>query len=252
MATDAVQRQPLTRTRHAPIHRTRERIFFAIMTILMVATILLGFRASYFPLGERPAALANPAIIAHATVFTLFLLLFAVQTTLVAAHRVRWHMKLGLWLYGIAALMFPLGLLAAIDELRRDVAINRYPIPGHRWPHLFHHLRHGHLLFRAPDGVVLPPAPPSRRAQAPRPLRRPRHDERRHRPLALASLGYQRELVLVGLHRPSPSTCRLRPHQPAPHPLGNRLLRALHLDSVPVPVLNRPHPQPGTPSPTYR
>ena len=39
-------------------------------------------------------------------------------------------MKLGLWLYGIAALMFPLGLLAAIDELRRDVAINRYPIPG--------------------------------------------------------------------------------------------------------------------------
>jgi hypothetical protein len=130
MATDAVQRQPLPRIRHAPNHRTRERIFFAIMTFLMVGTILLGFRASYFPLGERPAALANPAIIAHAAVFTVFLLLFAVQTTLIAAHRVRWHMKLGLWLYGIAALMFPLGLLAAIDELRRDVAINRYPIAG--------------------------------------------------------------------------------------------------------------------------
>lgn len=130
MATDAVHHQPLPRTRHHPNHRTRERIFFAIMTFLMVGTILLGFRASYFPLGERPAALANTAIILHATVFTLFLLLFAVQTTLVAAHRVRWHMKLGLWLYGIAALMFPLGLLAAIDELRRDVAINRYPLPG--------------------------------------------------------------------------------------------------------------------------
>jgi len=130
MATDAVHHQPLPRTRHAPAHnRTRERIFFAIMTILMVATILLGFRASYFPLGERPAALANTAIILHAAVFTLFLLLFAVQTTLIAAHRIRWHMKLGLWLYGIAALMFPLGLLAAIDELRRDVAINRYPLP---------------------------------------------------------------------------------------------------------------------------
>jgi hypothetical protein len=130
MATDAVHHQLLPRTRHIPINRTRERIFFAIMTVLMVATILLGFRASYFPLGERPVALANTAIILHAAVFTLFLLLFAVQTALIAAHRVRWHMKLGLWLYGIAALMVPLGLLAAIDELRRDVAINRYPVPG--------------------------------------------------------------------------------------------------------------------------
>ncbi len=130
MATDAVHHQPLPRTRHIPINRTRERIFFAIMTILMVGTILLGFRASYFPLGERPAALANTAIILHAAVFSLFLLLFAVQTTLIAAHRVRWHMKLGLWLYGLAALMVPLGVLAAIDELRRDVAINRYPFPG--------------------------------------------------------------------------------------------------------------------------
>jgi len=129
MATDAVQRL-LPSTRHVPTNRTRERIFFAIMAALMVTTILLGFRASYFPLGPRPAALANPAIILHAIVFTLFLVLFAVQTTLVAAHRVRWHMQLGLWLYGIAALMIPLGILAAIDELRRDVAANKYPVPG--------------------------------------------------------------------------------------------------------------------------
>jgi hypothetical protein len=130
MATDAVQRQPLPRTRHAPTHRTRERIFFAIMAFLVVATILLGFRASYFPLGERPEALASPAIILHAAVFTLFLVLFAVQTTLIAAHRIRWHMQLGLWLYGLAALMVPLGVVAAINELRRDLAAGTSPIPA--------------------------------------------------------------------------------------------------------------------------
>jgi high-affinity K+ transport system ATPase subunit B len=118
MATDAVQRQPLPRTRHVSTNRTRERIFFAIMALLVVTTILLGFRASYVPLGERPAALGNLAIILHAAVFTLFLLRFAVQTTLIAAHRVRWHMQLGLWLYGLAALMVPFGAVAAIDELR--------------------------------------------------------------------------------------------------------------------------------------
>jgi hypothetical protein len=130
MATDALQRQPIPSTRHAPVSRTRERFFFAIMALLIVATILLGFRASYFPLGDRPEALASPSIIVHATVFSLFLLLFIVQTTLIAAHRVRWHMQLGLWLYGLAALMVPLGLLAAIDELGRDLAANKYPVPG--------------------------------------------------------------------------------------------------------------------------
>jgi hypothetical protein len=130
MATDAVQRQPLPRTRPAPINRPRERIFFAIMVLLMVATILLGFRASYFPLGERPTALASTVIIVHGTVFSLFLLLFGVQTTLIAAHRTRWHMHLGLWLYGLAALMVPLGVLAAIDELRRDLAAGSSPEPA--------------------------------------------------------------------------------------------------------------------------
>ena len=189
------------------------------MTILMVGTILLGFRASYFPLGERPAALANPAIILHAVVFTLFLLLFAVQTTLVAAHRVRWHMQIGLWLYGIAALMVPLGVSLQSTNSAATSPSTDIPSPAST-PHLLHDLRHGYLLFRRPHGLVLPRAPQSCRPQAPRPLRRPRHDERRHRPLALAGLGHQRELVPGGSSPPCSSSRRLRPHQPAPHPPG--------------------------------
>jgi hypothetical protein len=113
-----------------PVNRTRERIFFSGMALLMIATILLGFRQTYFPLGERPAALASPIIIVHGAVFSLWLLMFFVQTSLIAAHRTRWHMKLGLGLYCLAALMIPLGIIAAADELRRDLAAGVSPMPS--------------------------------------------------------------------------------------------------------------------------
>lgn len=119
MTTSVVSRRNVR-----PVNRTRERVFFGGMALLMIATILLGFRATYFPLGARPAALSSWVIVLHGTVFSLYLLLFLVQTALISARRVQWHMKLGLWMYGLAALMIPLGVLAAADELRRDVAGN--------------------------------------------------------------------------------------------------------------------------------
>jgi hypothetical protein len=92
------------------------------MTLVMVATILLGFRATYFPLGPKPAALASPIIVAHGALFSAFLVLFFVQVALVSAKKVRWHMKLGLWLYGLAAVMIPIGMLAAANEIKRHLA----------------------------------------------------------------------------------------------------------------------------------
>jgi hypothetical protein len=40
-----------------PNKRARERVFFGGMTLLMIGTILLGFRATYFPLGPKPEAI---------------------------------------------------------------------------------------------------------------------------------------------------------------------------------------------------
>lgn len=112
---------------HRPINRTRERAFFGSMTLIMIATVLLGFRASYFPLGERPGALASGLIVAHGVVFSLYLALFLVQVSLVSVRKVSLHKSLGMWVYGLAALMIPLGVIAAADELRRDVAANAHP-----------------------------------------------------------------------------------------------------------------------------
>jgi uncharacterized membrane protein YozB (DUF420 family) len=126
MTTEVLRRSPV----RPPLNRTRERIFFGLMSVLMIGTILLGFRQSYFPLGPRPDALASPVIIVHGTIFSLYLLLFGVQTTLISARRVQWHMKLGLAVYTLAAIMVPLGILAAADELRRDLITGVTPFPG--------------------------------------------------------------------------------------------------------------------------
>ena len=116
-ATTAIPRPAIR-----PINRTRERIFFGGMALLMIATILLGFRATYFPLGERPVALSSWVIILHGSVFSLWLALFFIQTVFISIRKVKWHMSLGLSIYGLAVLVFPLGLFAAADELKRKVA----------------------------------------------------------------------------------------------------------------------------------
>jgi Na+-dependent bicarbonate transporter superfamily len=104
-----------------PANRGRERVFFGGMTLLMIGTVLLGFRQTYFPLGAKPDALASRVIQVHGTLFSLFLALFFVQVGLVAARRVRWHKSLGLWIYGLACVMIPVGVAAAADEIKRDL-----------------------------------------------------------------------------------------------------------------------------------
>jgi hypothetical protein len=111
---------PVRRIR--PVHRGGERAFYGGMTLLMIGTILLGFRATYFPLGAKPAALSSFPVALHGIVYSLYLALFLVQVSLIAARRVRWHMSIGLAIYCLAALMIPLGVLAAADEIKRDLA----------------------------------------------------------------------------------------------------------------------------------
>lgn len=92
------------------------------MSLLILATILLGFRSAYFHVGTRPPELAETLIIVHGIVFSLWVLTFFAQTTLVTTRNLRWHIGIGLWAYGIAVIMIPLGLAAALDQLQRDLA----------------------------------------------------------------------------------------------------------------------------------
>jgi hypothetical protein len=109
-----------------PVNRQRERIYFGGLSLLMLATVLLGFGQSYFLAGMVRAPLPSRMIHVHSVVFTLWILLFVVQAMLVPAGRLKWHKQLGLWSYGLAAVMLPVGLLAATDSLRRGFRIGSF------------------------------------------------------------------------------------------------------------------------------
>src|SRR6266446_703230 len=97
-----------------------DRYFFPGLALLMLATVFWGFARSYFLAGVFKAPLPNWLIHLHGAAFTSWILLLIAQTTLVSAHRVDVHRKLGLAGFGLACLMVVLGISASTDSLRRS------------------------------------------------------------------------------------------------------------------------------------
>jgi hypothetical protein len=106
MATGVIRRQG---------NRCFDSIFFPGMAVLMLASVFVGFGPTYYWAGMFKAPLPNLLIHIHGAVFSCWILLLIVQTSLVAAGRVDVHRRLGLLGFGLAWLMVVLGLLAATD-----------------------------------------------------------------------------------------------------------------------------------------
>lgn len=107
-------------TRRARVHS--DRYFFPSVCLLILVIVWLGFAKTYYAAGLIHAPLPAPIIHVHAVVFTLWLLTLVGQTALVSARRVKLHMTLGLWGFGVAVIMPVVGVLAAINALRRDMS----------------------------------------------------------------------------------------------------------------------------------
>ncbi len=67
------------------------------MTFLLWATVVFGFAKTYFLAGMVSAPLPDTLIHVHGAVFTLWMVLLAVQVGLVSARKVKWHKHWG-WL----------------------------------------------------------------------------------------------------------------------------------------------------------
>jgi hypothetical protein len=124
MATDAIfalasSRQPTYR----PVNRTVDRVFYSGMAILLCICVYIGFSPSYFRAGMMRAPLPSPILHIHGAVFTLWMLLFAVQAAFISARRVKWHRSLGTVAFCLPPIMIVLGVIAAIDALHRGVKI---------------------------------------------------------------------------------------------------------------------------------
>ena len=98
--------------------RRQDRLFFGGMALLILATVLLGFGHSYYFAGR---VAADRLIHIHAAVFSMWLVLYVVQTMLIPAGKLHWHRMLGYVSYGWAALMMVMGVLAATDLMRRGL-----------------------------------------------------------------------------------------------------------------------------------
>lgn len=97
--------------------RRYDKVFFTSVIVTMVGSVFFGFAHSYFLAGVYNAPPLTPILRIHGGVFSLWMLVLLVQTTLVSAGRVDLHKKLGMAGFVLACLMVVLGVLATADSL---------------------------------------------------------------------------------------------------------------------------------------
>jgi hypothetical protein len=112
-----------------PVRSRTDDIFFTIMSVVMLATVLFGFARTYFLAGMIRAPLPSILVHIHGAVFSSWILLFLIQTTLISVGNVRLHRKLG-WVGAfLAAAMLVLGVLATCAAVRRGVTGAGFTLP---------------------------------------------------------------------------------------------------------------------------
>jgi hypothetical protein len=112
-----------------------DRWFYIVMAICAIVTIFLGFAPSLINTAARKAPPSSLAI-AHGLVSAAWLLIFLVQTTLVATRRIPVHSQLGTAAVFLAPVIIVLGYMTAITMARRgfdlsgDLHIEADPLLG--------------------------------------------------------------------------------------------------------------------------
>jgi hypothetical protein len=106
--------------------RRRERWFYISMAIAAVITVFAGFAPTYYLRRYFNTAPLMPLLHVHGIVFTSWLALFLVQTTLIAAHRTDIHRRLGILGGVIAALMIVIGATTAVIRASQGAT----PVPS--------------------------------------------------------------------------------------------------------------------------
>lgn len=102
---------------------TSDRWFFSATALTQVVLIVWGFSPTYFLRAGSDLPPLLPLLHVHGALFTAWLVLLLTQTTLVAARRTPVHRRLGIAGMVLAAAMFVVGYLAAIDAAQRGSAL---------------------------------------------------------------------------------------------------------------------------------
>ena len=111
-----------TATARPRLYLHYDNLFFSGMAAVALITVLVGFARTYFLAGLLRAPLPNLLVHIHGAAFTLWIILFITQISLVTARRVNLHRRLGLLGFVLAVVMILLGTVTASDRLARHVA----------------------------------------------------------------------------------------------------------------------------------
>ena len=105
----------------------RDRMFYGGMALAAVLVVFAGFARQYY-LRSFTGASALPGVVElHAALFSLWMLLFVVQVSLVTTRRTDLHRGLGLLGIGFAAALLVAGYLTAVTGVRTGWAGPRVP-----------------------------------------------------------------------------------------------------------------------------
>jgi hypothetical protein len=104
------------------IGKREERLFFSSYAIALTIVIFAGFAPSFYLRGivapyHRLAPL-RPEVIFHGMLAGAFILLYPLQTWLIATGRRAWHIRVGNWGFVLGLLMLPLGYFVAASFYR--------------------------------------------------------------------------------------------------------------------------------------
>ena len=109
-------------TAHPRLHTGYDNLFFSGMAAVALIAVLVGFARTYFLAGWFRAPLPNLLVHIHGAAFTLWIILFITQVSLVTGRRVDLHRRLGLLVFVLAIVVIVLGTVTASDSLARHVA----------------------------------------------------------------------------------------------------------------------------------
>jgi hypothetical protein len=102
----------------------RDRRFYLAMALAVGMTTFVGFGPTFYLGPIYDARPLPPLIVLHGVVFTAWIVLLLVQSSLVTLGRLHWHRRLGVAGAALASLMLVVGALAAIASARRGFAPN--------------------------------------------------------------------------------------------------------------------------------
>jgi Na+/H+-dicarboxylate symporter len=108
-----------------------ERRFYTGMAVAILAAVLLGFSRSFFlrPLFPDWPSPSETIFYVHGAVFSCWILLLVVQTSLVAGGRTPVHRTVGPFGAALAGVMVVLGIFAALVAARRPTGFVDVPVP---------------------------------------------------------------------------------------------------------------------------